>query len=86
MTFVLIDLLIAELRRLDKVDKARNVFSLESLMYLNSFEAKVKELGISGFSFWIGRESKKLKWRTFTGPEKLILLELREHFSEAENI
>ena len=26
-----------------------------------------------GVSFWVGRESKKLKWRTLTGPEKLIL-------------
>ena len=28
-----------------------------------------------GFSFWVGRENKKLKWQTLRGPEKLILFE-----------
>ena len=32
-------------------------------------------MGISGYTFWIGRESKKLKWRTLTGPEKLLLFQ-----------
>ena len=41
------------------------------------------------FSFWIGRESKKLKWRTFTGPEKLTLfkkLNMLQVFPEIENV
>lgn len=31
-------------------------------------------IGIPGFSSWIGKESKKLKWRTLTGPGKLKLV------------
>lgn len=86
---VLIDLLIVELRRLDRVDKVTRISSLEKLAYLAKFQKAVKDIGISGFTFWIGRESKKLKWRTFTGPEKLLLLKklnLIELFPEAENI
>ena len=29
-------------------------------------------MGISGYTFCVGRESKKLKWRTLTGPVKLV--------------
>ena len=29
-------------------------------------------MGVSGYTFWVRRESKKLKWRTLTGPEKLV--------------
>ena len=86
---VLIDLLIVELRRLDKVGKVSQFSSLEKLAYLQKIEKPVKDIGIIGFSFWIGRESKKLKWWTFTGPEKLILLKnlkLAELFPEAEDI
>jgi hypothetical protein len=64
-----------ELRRLDKIEKATKIASLEKLQYIRKYEATLKSLGISGFSFWFGRESKKLKWRTLTGPEKLILFE-----------
>ena len=86
---VLIDLLIVELRQLDRVDKVTRFSNLEKLAYLQKFEKVVKDIRISGFSFWIGRESKKLKWQTFTGPEKLILLKrlkLVELFPEAEDI
>lgn len=72
----LIDLLLLELRRLDKIDKATKVKSLDQLQqYIKKFEKTISSLGISGFSFWIGRESKKLKCRTLTGPEKLIAFE-----------
>ena len=43
---------------------------------------------IPGYTFWIGRESKKLKWKTLTGPEKLILfcnINIPEMFPEVEN-
>ena len=86
---VLIDLLIVELRRLDCVDKVTRFSSLEKLAYLQRLERVVREIGISGFSFWIGRESKKLKWRTFTGPEKLTLfkkLNMPQVFPEIENV
>ena len=31
----------------------------------------VKLLGVTGFCFWIGKESKHPKWQRLTGPEKL---------------
>ena len=86
---VLIDLLISELRTLDKINQTTKLKSLDNLTHLATFEKSVKDLGISGFSFWIGRESRKLKWRTFTGPEKLKILsslDLVTLFPEIENI
>ena len=41
--------------------------------HLAVFEVILKEMGISGYTFWVGRESKKLKWRTLTGPVKLVV-------------
>ena len=67
----LIDMLIGSLRTLDRVNQSLRVQSLTGLTHLATFENTVKELGVSGYSFWIGRESKKLKWRSLTGPEKL---------------
>lgn len=72
---VLIDLLLLELKCLDRIEKATSVKSLEQLQYIRKYESTLKTLGISGFSFWIGWESKKLKCRTLTGPEKLIVFE-----------
>ena len=70
----LIDLLLLELRRLDKIDKCSKLSkSVDQLQYIKKYESTLLMLGISGFSFWIGKESKKLKWRTLTGPEKLKL-------------
>ena len=50
----LIDLLIHALLTLDRVH------SLNGLSHLYKFEAKLKEVGISGYSFWVGKESKSL--------------------------
>ena len=69
----LIDLLILELHRLDKVEKATNIKSLDRLFYLKKYENTIKMLGVTGFSFWTGKESKQLKCRSLTGPEKLIV-------------
>ena len=70
----LIDLLIAELRHCDAIDKVHKLHSLDrsEQTHLAAFEIALKGIGISGYTFWVGRESKKLKWRTLTGPEKLI--------------
>lgn len=60
-----------------------------SLEYLSKFETNIKEIGISGYTFWIGSVSKKLKWQTFTGPEKLIIFtnnDLVQLFPELENV
>ena len=86
---VLIDLLITELRTLDKIKQATKLKSLDNLIHLALFEKSVKDLGVSGFTFWIGRESRKLKWRTFTGPKKLKILsniDLVALFPEIENV
>ena len=69
----LINLLILELRWLDKIDKATKVKSIDQLNYVKKYEETVKMLGVTGFSFWIGKESKHLKWWTLTCPEKLIV-------------
>ena len=78
---VLIDLLITELHTLDKINQATKLKSLDNLTHPTTIEKSVKELGISGFSFWIRRESRKLKWRIFTGPEKLKILSSRDLIS-----
>ena len=37
-------------------------------IHLTVFEIILREMGISGYTLWVGRESKKLKWRTRTDP------------------
>lgn len=71
----LTDLLIRRMLILDSVDKVKAWKKIDrtKCTYLSRFENMVKELGISSYTFWVGRDSKKLKWRTLTGPEKLKL-------------
>ena len=88
VTDTLIDLLILELRRLDKIEKATRVKSVDQLHYIKKYESTLKMLGVSGFAFWIGKESKHLKWRSLTGPEKLAVfkrLNISETFPEIPN-
>lgn len=59
----LIDMLISTLQILDRINQSLYVRSLTGLTHLATFENTVRELGICGYSFWIGRQSKKLKWR-----------------------
>ena len=65
---VLIDQLIMELLRLDALDKAKKVAGVDRTKHkhVTAFEDFVQSLGISGFSLFVGADSK-LKWRTFTG-------------------
>lgn len=53
----LIDLLIGSLRMKDKVNKTLRVCSLNGLTHIAAFETGLKRMGISGYSFWIGRDS-----------------------------
>lgn len=83
-----IDLLLLELRRLDSIERL-NRKSLDRLHHLKKYEEALKVIGIRGSNFWIGKESKKLKWRTLTGPEKLLLFDninLCELFPQVPNI
>ena len=85
----LIDLLIHALLTLDRVNQSLRVRNLDGLSHLSKFETKLKEMGISGYSFWVGKESKKLKWRTLTGPEKSIVftnIDLVQLFPNLENV
>ena len=70
---VLIDLLIVELRRHDSIDKLKRFTCFDPLKYqhIDSFQKFVSCLGIPGYSFYIGKDSKVLKVRSLTGPEKL---------------
>ena len=65
---ILIDQLIVELLRLDALDKAKKVAGVDRTKHKHvaAFEDFVQSLGISGFSLFVGADSK-LKWRTFTG-------------------
>jgi len=85
---ILIDLLIGELRVLDRVSESTRLKSTEGLSNLRTYEAAVKVIGISGFSFYVGKMSQKLKWRTLTGPEKLLLFQrfkIADHFPDIED-
>ena len=70
---VLIDLLIVELRRQDSAVKFSSGVFDGRYKHLCRFQMFVSSLGIPGYNFWIGQNSRQLKWRTLTGPEKLKL-------------
>ena len=65
---VLIDLLILELKRQDCIDKVKKFTAFEPQKYrhLDSYQNFVSSLGIPGYQFWIGRNSKELKIRSLT--------------------
>ena len=70
---VLINLLIVELRRQDSIEKVNRFtcFDPKKYKHVDSFQQFVSSLGIPGYSFYIGKDSKALKIRSLTGPEKL---------------
>ena len=72
---VLIDLLIVELKRHDAIDRTKKFssFDPEKYKHLDKFQKFVSGLGIPGYAFYVGKDSKHLKSRTLTGPEKLKL-------------
>ena len=84
----LVDLLIGSLRTLDRVNQSLRVRSLDGLTHLATFESSLKRMGIVGYSFWIGKDSQRLKWRSLTGPEKLIVfskINIPELFPDLEH-
>ena len=86
---MLIDLLIGALRTMDRVAQSLRIRSLAGLTNLSTFETSLKQMG---FSFWIGRDSQKLKQQVLTGSEKLIVFskinipELFPHLEESHQI
>ena len=70
---VLIDCFIVQLQVLDAIDKSRKLSSFDphKFKHLDSFQRFLTSLGIPNFQFWVGQNSKVLKWRTLTSPEKL---------------
>lgn len=71
---VLINLLIMELRRLDGMEKAK-VSSLgkDLAMNVSRYERFLNEECKISFHMYVDKDSKTLKWRDLTGPEKLRL-------------
>ena len=81
---VSINLLILELRRANEIDKSTlTVFDRNKHKHCARFEDFLANIGIPGFSFYMGESYKKLKWRTLTGPDKIVLcknIKLACHF------
>ena len=71
---VVIDLLIGALRTLDRVQESMCIHNTDELTHLSMYEAALKSIGISGFSFWVGKTSQTVKWCSLTGPEKIGLI------------
>ena len=74
---MLIGCLIDELKRQHAIEKARKFanFDVTNHRHLQEYETFVRSLGIPGYSFYVGKDSKALKIRTLTGPEKVKLFE-----------
>ena len=71
---VLINLLIRDLRFLDGVEKATSVITPDSTN-LKSYEEFLNKSCKIRFHWFIDKDSKSLKWRDLTGPEKVRLFE-----------
>ena len=57
VAYTLIHLLIAELRHHDATDKVHKLHSLDQSKH--TFDIILREMGVSGYTFQVGRESKK---------------------------
>ena len=64
---------VIKLRRQDAIDRVKKFSSMDLTRYrhIQSFQNFVSSFGIPGFEFYVGRSSKKLKFRSLMGPEKL---------------
>ena len=69
----LINLLIVELRRLDALEKVKKftTFDRSKAKSLAQWEAFLTSLEIRNGHFYVDKDSKELKWKTLTGPEKI---------------
>lgn len=75
----LINLLILELRRQDFIDKITTFtsgFQRSKYKHMASYERFLNDTCGIGFTWYICKDSKKLKWRDLTGPEKKKLISM----------
>ena len=71
---VLINLLILELRRLDGIEKSKlQSFNRSVAVNVSNYEKFLNETCKVSFHMYVDKDSKALKWRDLTGPEKLKL-------------
>jgi len=72
---VLFNRLVIELKRHDSLEKVKKLSSFDPMKYhhLDAFQKFVTSLGIPSFRFYVSQNSKLLKCRSLTGPEKLRL-------------
>ena len=63
---VLIDLLTVELKRHDAIERVKKFswFDPEKFKHLDKFQNFVSSLGVPGYAFYVGKDSKHLKSRT----------------------
>ena len=74
ITDVLINLLILELRRLDGIQKSQlQSFNKSATINITNYEKILNETCKISFHMYVDKDSKALKWRDLTGPEKLKL-------------
>lgn len=72
----LINLLILEVRRLDSIDKKKTFtdgFESSAYTHMARWESYLNDTLKISFHWFVCKDSKKLKWRDLTGPEKLKL-------------
>ena len=72
---VLFNRLVIELKHHDSLEKVKKLSSFDPMKYhhLDAFQKFVTSLGIPSFRFYVSQNSKLLKCRSLTGPEKLRL-------------
>ena len=70
---VLIKLLVVELKRQDAIEKVKRFTCFDPIKYkhLDAYEKFVTSCGVPGYHFYIGQDSKQMKIRSLTGPERL---------------
>ena len=70
---VLVNLLLVDLKRADAIEKLNKFskFDSEKYKHLDAYQKFVSGLGVPGYKFRIGQNSKQLKIRSLTGPERL---------------
>ena len=86
---MLIDMLIGALHTLDRINQSLRIHSLDGLTHLAAYESALKNWHIRLFILYWKKDCQKLKSRSLTGTEKVLLftkLNLVEQFPDVSNI